>query len=90
MAERLIGKGMNLKIFDRRSNLSRISGANRRYIETTIPHIGSLMLDRCEEVIERSEVIVAGLPDKRIMEILYSSCRNGPHDHRPRRNGRRR
>jgi GDP-mannose 6-dehydrogenase len=75
MAEHLIGKGMNLKIFDSEVNLSRISGANRRYIETTIPHIGSLMKERCEEVIEGSEVVVVGLPDKQIMEVLYSKCR---------------
>ena len=75
MAEHLIGKGMNLKIFDSEVNLSRISGANRRYIETTIPHIGSLMKERCEEVIEGSEVVVVGLPDKPVMEILYSKCR---------------
>jgi GDP-mannose 6-dehydrogenase len=75
MAERLIGKGMHLKIFDSEVNLSRISGANRRYIETTIPHIGSLMMERCEDVIEGSEVIVVGLPDKRIIELLYSRCK---------------
>jgi len=76
MAEHLIGKGMNLKIFDSEVNLSRISGANRRYIETTIPHIGSLMKDRCEDVIEESEVVVVGLPDKETIKILYSRGRS--------------
>lgn len=75
MAEFLIGKGKNLKIFDPEVNLSRVTGANRRYIETTIPHIESLMADRCEDVIEGSEVVVVGLPDKRITEMLYSKCR---------------
>lgn len=75
MVEHLIGKGMNLKIFDSEVNFSRISGANLRYIETTIPHIGSLMKDRCEEVLEGAEVIVVGLPDRQIVEILYSKCR---------------
>jgi len=75
MAEYLIGKGKNLKIFDPEVNLSRVTGANRRYIETTIPHIESLMSDRCEDVIKGSEVIVVGLPDKRITETLYSQCR---------------
>ena len=75
MAEHLIGKGMNLQIFDPEVHLSRISGANRRYIETTIPHISSLMVERCEDVIDRTEIIVAGLPDKRILEVLYSRCK---------------
>jgi hypothetical protein len=33
------------------------------------------MMERCEDVIEGSEVIVVGLPDKRIIELLYSRCK---------------
>lgn len=75
LAEQLIGKGMNLRIFDSEVSLSRLIGANRRYIEATIPHIGSLIKERCGEVIKDSEVIVVGLPDKAAVEELYAACR---------------
>ena len=75
MAEQLIGKGINLKIYDPELNLSRLIGANRRYIEATIPHIASLMVDKCEDVIEGSPVIILGLSDKEIAEKLYQNCK---------------
>lgn len=71
MAERFIGKGLDLKIFDPEVNVARLVGANRRYIEETIPHISSLMKDTCQEVIEKSDVIVVGLNDKPLLAQLY-------------------
>ena len=75
LAEQLIGKGINLKIFDPEVNISSLIGTNRLYIEATIPHIASLMLDRCEDVIERSRVIILGLSDRNMAEKLYHNCR---------------
>ncbi len=71
MAERFIGKGLDLKIFDPEVNVARLLGANRRYIEESIPHISSLMKETCREVIEQSDVIVVGLNDKELMNRLY-------------------
>jgi GDP-mannose 6-dehydrogenase len=72
IAERLIGKGYNLKIYDPEVNMSRLMGANRRYIEESIPHIASLMSDSLEDVVVDSEVIVIGLQDSEIIEGLES------------------
>ena len=61
VAERLIGKGYDLRIYDPEVNLSRLLGANKRYIEHSIPHIGSLMSDDCAAVIDHAEVLIVGL-----------------------------
>jgi GDP-mannose 6-dehydrogenase len=64
LAERLIGKGLQLKVFDPEVHMSRLIGANRRYIEETIPHVASLMCPHLEEVVEGSDALVVGIkPD---------------------------
>ncbi|MCG5510333.1 nucleotide sugar dehydrogenase [Ectothiorhodospira lacustris] len=72
LAERLIGKGMDLKIHDPNVQLSRVIGANRRYIEETLPHIASLLLEDCRALIEHSEVIVLGLSDAPLVAELLA------------------
>lgn len=60
LIEMLIGKGYQVKVYDKNVSLARLHGANRAYIEREIPHIASLMCDTMEEVLENSEVIVLG------------------------------
>jgi GDP-mannose 6-dehydrogenase len=60
LIERLIGKGYYVKLYDKNVSLARLHGANRAYIEHTIPHISSLMCDSIKEVLDDSDVIVLG------------------------------
>jgi GDP-mannose 6-dehydrogenase len=58
LTETLIGKGYRVKVYDEEVSLAKIRGANRRYIEQTIPHISSLMNSSLDEVLETSEVVL--------------------------------
>jgi GDP-mannose 6-dehydrogenase len=60
LIETLIGKGYQVKVYDKNVSLARLHGANRAYIEREIPHIATLMCDSMEEVLAESEVIVIG------------------------------
>ena len=60
LAEALLGKGCQLKIYDRNVSLARLVGANREYIEHQIPHLSSLLCESVDEVIAASDVIVVG------------------------------
>ena len=60
VVEMLIGKGMQLAIYDRDVSEARLIGSNREYIEREIPHIWSLMRGSIDEVIDASEVVVIG------------------------------
>jgi len=75
VAERLIGKGYDLRIFDPEVNLSRLLGANKRYIEHSIPHIGSLMVLSAEEAIDHAEVVIVGLGTKDMQQVIVDRVR---------------
>jgi GDP-mannose 6-dehydrogenase len=60
VVEMLIGKGVNLTIYDRDVSDARLIGSNREYIEHEIPHIWSLMRGSIGEVLEGADVVVIG------------------------------
>lgn len=60
LAERLIGKGHDVRIYDSNVALSRLMGANQAFIEEHLPHIGELLTGDVDEVIRHGEVFVAG------------------------------
>ena len=72
LAETLIGKGYDLKIFDRNVEYARVFGANKQYIEAHIPHLTSLLLKDLEQVLEHAEVIVLGNNDPAFAEAIRS------------------
>jgi GDP-mannose 6-dehydrogenase len=60
LAEALLGKGYQLRIYDRNVSIARLVGANKEYINKQIPHLSSLLCDTVDEVLEGSDVIVVG------------------------------
>jgi GDP-mannose 6-dehydrogenase len=63
LAERMIGKGIHVDIFDPEVNLSRIRGSNRAFVEESIPHIASILTEDFEQLIRDSGVVVLGVRD---------------------------
>jgi GDP-mannose 6-dehydrogenase len=70
LAEALLGKGYQLRIFDRNVSLARLVGANREYITQQIPHLSSLLCETTDEVIDASEVVVVGNAAPEFAEAL--------------------
>jgi len=70
LAERLLGKGFDLKIYDPAVSLSRLVGANREYIERRIPHLSALLAESSEEVIRHAEVCIVGACTPETLEAL--------------------
>ena len=75
LAEHLIGKGLSLLIYDAEVHLSNLLGANRRFIERHIPHIGSLIRRDLAEVVENSDLLVVGSSDPDISASLVELAR---------------
>jgi GDP-mannose 6-dehydrogenase len=70
MIEDLIGKGYVVSVYDEEVSLARIHGANKRYIQQSIPHISSLLKSSIEEVLVNSEVLVIAKKGKCFEESL--------------------
>lgn len=64
LVERLIGKGYDVRLYDRNVNLARLVGANRDYILNHIPHISKLMVASIDEVMAHAKTVVIGNGDK--------------------------
>jgi GDP-mannose 6-dehydrogenase len=60
LIEFLIGKGMELAIYDQNVKEAGLVGANKSYIEAEIPHIWSLMKPDLDEVIGFGDTIIVG------------------------------
>ncbi len=75
LAEQFIGKGLSLLVYDPEVHLSRLLGANSRFIEEHVPHIGAHLRSDIESVIAESDLLVVGLDDARIFESLERHVR---------------
>lgn len=59
VAETLLGRGYEVRIFDPSLNLSRLIGANESEIQRRMPHLASLLKEDAREVVENSDLLVA-------------------------------
>ena len=60
LAERLLGKGWTLRIFDRHVQTARLVGSNRAFIEKEIPHLDRLLVGSVEEAVEGAPLVIIG------------------------------
>jgi GDP-mannose 6-dehydrogenase len=84
LVEYLLGKGYDLRIYDKNVSLSNIFGANREFIEREIPHIERLLTNSFDELMQFAEVIVVGhcppaeeasrLREKTIVDLIRMSA----------------
>jgi GDP-mannose 6-dehydrogenase len=69
VTERLIGKGYDLRVYDRNVSLACLHGANRDYILNRIPHISRLMVPTIDEVLAHAQTIVIGNGSPEFAEV---------------------
>lgn len=69
IVERLIGKGYDVRIFDRNISLSKLVGANKDYLLRMIPHVSSLLVESVDDALSHGEIIVVGNGDAEFRTI---------------------
>ena len=76
----LIGKGYDIRLYDRNVNIASLTGANREYILNSIPHISKLMMATMDGVLEHGDTIgLGGLEGERCCTLIFLDSKDfGP------------
>jgi GDP-mannose 6-dehydrogenase len=70
LIERLLGKGFDVRIYDKNVNVARLMGANREYILNHVPHVAKIMVESVAEVLASSDTIVIGNGSEEFRNII--------------------
>lgn len=68
--ETLLGKGYEIKIYDKNVKVSELTGTNKDFIEAKIPHLQEFITDDLDYVINNSDVLVITNKEKEFTNII--------------------
>lgn len=84
LAERLFGKGYDIRIYDRNVAYAKLTGANLAFIQSRIPHLATLLTDDLDSVAAHAGTVVVAhcdvgdgraLPHLRSDQVLVDLAR---------------
>jgi len=78
LAERLIGKGYELAIFDRNVHAAKLLGKNREFIDQEIPHFERMLRADLPGALEGAAIIVIGHASRADIEQVESGHAGRP------------
>ena len=70
MVETLLGKGFELRIYDKNVKLSEITGTNKDFIMAKIPHLQHFVYDDLDKVASESDVLVVTNKEAEFADLL--------------------
>lgn len=73
LAERLLGRGHELAIYDPNVNTSRLVGANKAFIEREIPHLDRLLKPDPGQALEGAGVVVIANADRTGIDAIVAA-----------------
>ena len=73
LAERLIGKGFEVRIYDQVVNPARLVGANLRYVQSKLPHLGRLLTHEPADALRGADIAIASTSDPAVLAALRSA-----------------
>ena len=74
LAERLIGKGHDLRIYDPEIHLPSLTGTNREYIEEHLPHLKQLLANSAREVVRHAETCIVASRHREVGQALADAA----------------
>jgi GDP-mannose 6-dehydrogenase len=73
LAETLLGKGYQMRIYDPVINPSALIGANRQYIDAKLPHLGRILTESPEEALHGADVALVPFSSPEVVGALLRS-----------------
>ncbi len=73
LAETLFGKGYTLRIHDPVVKPSQLIGTNKRFVETTLPHLQQLLADSPAEALEGAGTAIVSSSDETVVTALLAA-----------------
>lgn len=68
--ETLLGKGCEMAIYDKNINLAMLTGTNKEYINSRIPHLATLLTDDPKQLVENSDVIIVNTREPEFISLV--------------------
>ena len=68
--EALLGKGCDIRIYDKNVNLSMLTGTNKEYIDSRIPHLSTLLTTDSGEIINDCNVIIINTKEPEFYNLV--------------------
>ena len=73
LAERLIGKGFDVRIYDPIVNPERLVGSNLRYVESRLPHLRRLLFGTPAEALKGADAALVATSEAAVIDELQTS-----------------
>lgn len=73
LAEALIGKGLDLQIYDEHVNPSRLFGTNKRFVEEHLPHLERILNSDAHDVVRNSSIAVLAARSETITNAILAN-----------------
>jgi GDP-mannose 6-dehydrogenase len=68
--EALLGKGCDLSIYDRNINMAVLTGKNKEYINSRIPHLSNLLANAPDKLINDCDVIIINTKEPDFLKLI--------------------
>jgi GDP-mannose 6-dehydrogenase len=73
VAERLVGKGFDVRIYDPLVNPLKLVGANRAHLETRLPHVNRLLTESADDALRGADLAVVATSDAATVAALVAA-----------------
>ena len=69
VTEALIGKGYDVRIYDKNVHYSKLTGRNRQYIDERLPHLAEIVSSDLDRVINHAELLVVANKEDEFIDL---------------------
>ena len=73
LAERFVGKGLEVRIYDPIVNPAKLIGANLEHLQSKLAHVSRLIVDRPELALEDAEIVLVTTSDPDCLRALHAA-----------------